>query len=356
MKIYFRVDASVHIGSGHVMRCLSLANELQRHGYDVVFVMRPQLGDLCDFTQNRGFKVEKLPKPAKFINPKSTDDYKAWLQVTVIQDVEDYLSIAVDADLVVIDHYGINIEWESRIRSSMPCKLIAIDDLVREHNVDLIIDQTYGTAANEYLLTSTASHVLAGSKFALLNTQFAKLHSLAVKKNIDKKNHRLLLTMGRVDNPNATLKVLIALSLRKNPVETTVLLSENSPHYNSVASFCEQHKEWVKHISFTKDMATLMLKHTIAIGAPGSTSWERACMGLPSIIVPLAKNQLQICQNLVDAKAALSLPLENITNLLNFKIDELLGNFEMMRSNCLGLCDGKGCMRVVEKINKLVLL
>lgn len=353
MKTYFRVDASVHIGSGHVMRCLSLAEALKKQGNEVIFVMRPQPGDLCDFVQKRGFRVERLPQPIKWVVPNRTDDYQAWLQVPLFDDAEDFLSVASDADLVVVDHYGITAQWEALIKARVSCKLVVIDDLVREHCCDLLIDQTVGRKASEYHITSPSAQVLAGAKYALLKEQFSKLHPFAVEKVIDEQSHRLLLTMGGVDSPNATLQVLKALSNRTAPIQTTVLLNEKAPHFESVSSFCTQHRDWIKHIPFCEEMAPLMLEHTIAIGAPGSTSWERACIGLPCIMIPLADNQMQICQNLVKEEAAMSLSLDEIPAQLNAKLDELLQNFESMRRNSLNLCDGKGCSRVFEQIRKL---
>lgn len=145
MKVYFRVDASIHIGSGHVMRCLSLANQLQKSGYDIVFVIRPQNGDLSTYIAELGYKIIKLKRPNTFTNPKSTDDYNSWLQVTEIQDARDFLSVALDASIVVVDHYGINRAWEEYVKSRLACKLVVIDDLVRQHNADLIIDRSYCT-------------------------------------------------------------------------------------------------------------------------------------------------------------------------------------------------------------------
>lgn len=353
MKVYFRVDASVHIGSGHVMRCLSLAEVFKANGHEVVFVMRPQPGDLCDYTNMRGFKVKRLVQPTAWLTPQSTADYQAWLQVSVLADAEDFLSVAGNADLVIIDHYGINVKWETFVKSLIRCKLVAIDDLVRVHNCDMIIDQTVGRDKREYVATSPGSLVLTGTKYALLKEQFSLLHSVAVAKEIDNQDQRLLLTMGGVDNPNATLKVLNALSHRDSRIQTTVLLGHKAPHFDSVSSFCESNSDWVTHIPFCEDIAALMLEHTFAIGAPGSTSWERACIGLPSIIVPLADNQLQICQNLVNEKAAISLSFDDIPAKLNTKLNELLQNYKSMRQNSLNLCDGKGCNRVVEQVYKL---
>ena len=159
-------------------------------------------------------------------------------------------------------------------KQNLKTKLVAIDDLIREHKADLIIDQTVGREICEYQSTSPESEVITGTKFALLNIKFAEMHPLAVNKRIDTQEHRLLLTMGGVDSPNATLETLSALKQRTTPIPTTVLLCKDAPHYLSVSSFCEKNSDWISHIQFSNSMATLMFEHTLAIGAPGSTSWE----------------------------------------------------------------------------------
>ena len=353
MKVYFRVDASIHIGSGHTIRCLTLAKQLQKSGYNIFFVIRPQSGDLSAYISELGFKVINLKRISTFRDPKSSDDYKSWLQVTEIQDAKEFLSVAVNAEIIIVDHYGINFAWEEFVKSRITCKLIVIDDLVRQHNVDMIIDQTYGTDANEYFLKSVVKFVLAGSKYALLKDQFSLSHKLAFEERKTNDTHKLMISMGGVDKPNTTLAVLETLSSREKKFNTTVLLSERAPHFNSVSSFCKKNQDWVKHISFSENMANVMLNHTIAIGAAGSTSWERACMGLPSIIIPLAINQLQICRNLVNAGCAISLFKEDIADTLNSMLDELLSNHEEMKGNSQKICDGMGVKRVTEKINQL---
>ena len=353
MNVFFRVDASAYIGSGHVMRCLSLAEMLSKCGCYVVFVMRSQPGDLCSYAESRGFKVERLHRPFNVTIPKGSADYQAWLQVDIVTDAENFLGVSANADIVVIDHYGINAKWETIIRCHLSCKLVVIDDLVREHRADLIIDQTVGRSGAEYKLASADSQVLAGSRYALLKGQFIDMHLLALEKKIDKGNHRLLLSMGGVDSPNATLAVLEALSLRDTAIQTTVLLNESAPHFEPVSVFCQLHTDWITHIPFSEDMASLMSRHTIAIGAPGATSWERACIGLPTLMVPIANNQRQICQNLLKEGAALSLSLFEIPTLLNTRLDILLTNFDKMRSDSLKLCDGKGSGRVVDWMRTL---
>lgn len=353
MKVFFRVDASEHIGSGHVMRCISLAESFKEIGHEVVFAMRLQLGDLCDYTESRGFRVARLPMSCESRLPDNSADYKAWLQVSLLDDAEDFLSVASDADLIVIDHYGISAEWEKHVKLSIGCKLIAIDDLVREHYADLILDQTAGRKMLEYNEISPESELLVGSKYALLRHRFAELHPIALNKDLNFEHHKLLLTMGGVDKFNVTQEVLVALSHRTFPIQTTVLLNERAPHFRSIASFCEQHNEWITHLPFSEDMAGLMMEHTISIGAPGSTTWERACIGLPSIMIPLAKNQIEICKNVVKAGAAISLEINEIPELLNNKLNELMKSYTIFRRCALNLCDGKGVDRLLKKINSL---
>lgn len=353
MNIYFRVDASVHIGSGHVMRCLSLAESFSKTGHDVVFVMRMQLGDLCDYAESRGFKVARLPMSHGSKLPENSADYQAWLQVPELDDADDFLSVATDAELIVIDHYGISVQWEKHVKSSIGCKQIVIDDLVREHYTDLILDQTAGREVQEYQLTSPGSEVLVGSEYALLRPRFSELHSVAIKKGLNFEHHKLLLTMGGVDKSNVTQEVLVALSHRALPISTTVLLNKSAPHFSSVASFCEQHDEWITHLLFTEDMAELMMEHSISIGAPGSTSWERACIGLPCVMIPIAQNQIEICENVVKEGAAISLEINEIPELLNDKLDELITRYSTIRRGALKLCDGRGVERLVDKLSLL---
>ena len=159
--------------------------------------------------------------------------------------------------------------------------------------------------------------------------------------------------MGGVDTPNATLHVLNVLKKSVNPPITTVLLSPKAPHYKSVTEFAMKHSAWLTHIDFVDDMATLMCEHDIAIGAPGSTSWERACVGLPSIVIALADNQKTICKNLETVGAAISVELEAISTTLMKAYEQLIADYSKMRTINLQLCDGQGVKRIMEHITQL---
>lgn len=358
MNVVIRADASIHIGSGHIMRCLVLADELKKQGHTVQFVMRPQQGDLFDFVKSRGFDALALPQ-VPTLEPKSTADYAAWLQVPITKEVSDFLALVQKIDLIIVDHYGITAVWEAKMIEEYDCKLVVIDDLVRVHNADLIIDQTLGRKASEYKASHTNT-VLCGTTYALLNKQFARVREqysscLSGANSAIMSDYKILLTMGGIDKPNATLKVLKALKGNlASKVTVTVLLSPKAVNYDEVSAYCDQESQWVNHLDFVNDMAGLMQEHTLAIGAAGSTSWERACLGIPSIVVPLADNQRAICHSLVERGLALSVTLNEIDKLLFTTFHRLIKNYADMRERNLSACDGKGCERVIGHITDLM--
>lgn len=380
MNIVIRADASVHIGSGHVMRCLVLAQGLTAQGHQVRFVCRSQTGDLVAFIESKDFCVYSLAPVNIELIPTTSADYAAWLQVPWQQDAQDFLLQVDTADLVIVDHYALNADWQQRIQQALNCKIMAIDDLVRHHHADLILDQTLLRKSDEYQSDHHASHntsdhtghhtvhhschhkghhsgqVLTGCDFALLNPQFSYYREQALANDVRASRPRLLLSMGGIDQPNATLSVLTALADMPTLLRplVTVLLGPRAPHYRQVKAFCLQNDDWICHLDFVDNMAALMLQHQVAIGAPGTTSWERACLGVPSIIIPLAENQQTISRNLVAVDAAYKVELDEITEHLQNTYQALLQNWSRLRVNNLKLCDGLGLNRVLKAMGNLV--
>ena len=354
MNIIMRADASSHIGSGHIMRCLVLADRLKLDGHKVVFATRPQNGDLVTFIKQRGFSIYELQQPADWLVPTSTADYAAWLQVSECDDAQECATAFDSPDLVITDHYGIGAQWHKVVKEAYNCKIIAIDDLVRDHAADLIIDQTLLREPSEYHLLNPKTTALTGTQYAIINTHFSSRHlsQLAAVSTL-KNRPRVLLSMGGIDAPNASLQVLKVLKESVNPPITTVLLSARAPHYKSVTEFAVEHSVWLTHIDFVDDMAALMCEHDIAIGAPGSTSWERACVGLPSIVIALADNQQTICKNLEAVGAAISVELEAVSTTLLKAYEQLIADYSKMRTINLQLCDGQGVKRIMKHITQL---
>ena len=175
-NVAFRVDASTHIGSGHVMRCLVLADALASDGHQVVFLARPQAGDLISFIKQRGHNVCPLSPLECPVEPVSTDDYQSWLQVPELDDAAECADLIKSTDLIIVDHYGIGALWHTRIKETLDCKVVVIDDLVRAHDAELIIDQTLQRHAAEYNRKNANALVLAGTQYALVSPVFSTYH------------------------------------------------------------------------------------------------------------------------------------------------------------------------------------
>ncbi|WP_406734092.1 UDP-2,4-diacetamido-2,4,6-trideoxy-beta-L-altropyranose hydrolase [Vibrio scophthalmi] len=327
------------------MRCLVLAQRLQEQGVIVSFACLPQQGDMIAFIEKRGFTVIRLSSVSKPVVPATDDDYLSWLQRGVKEDADDFLSHVIQTDLVITDHYAIGYEWQESIRKHLHCKIVAIDDLVREHSADLLLDQTLGRNSSEY---PSVAKVLAGSQFALLDPRFARLRERAFDRKKPDNKIRVLVSMGGIDQPNATLRVLTQL-VDLSSVTVTVLLSQRSPHYDEVMLFCKSYSH-IYHYDFVDDIASMMLAHDVAIGAPGTTSWERACLGLPSIIVPLAENQRETSKQLVKHGAVLCVNVEEIDAQLLNSFKRIIAEWDGFYSANMKLCDGFGVVRVASEI------
>ncbi|QYJ72726.1 UDP-2,4-diacetamido-2,4,6-trideoxy-beta-L-altropyranose hydrolase [Shewanella sp. FJAT-51649] len=356
MNILIRADASVLIGSGHIMRCLVLAQALMKQGHEVSFACRRQPGDLVELIQKRGFRVMALIAPGQAPSLGSTLDYSSWLGVPWQQDAESLVTQAGKIELLIVDHYGINIEWERWVKGALGCKLFVIDDLVRSHAADLLLDQTLLREKQAYVSLGVAKRVLVGSDYALLAEHFPAAREAMLSKPATLNRPRVLLFMGAMDLPNVTLRVIEAFALSgadKRPL-LTVLLGKHARHYQQVREACIRAGGWVNHIEHVDNMAELMCQHDLAIGAAGTTALERACVGLPSIIIPLADNQKDICQNLVATNAVISLEIDKIEAELIVKYELLLADYRDFRNRNFALCDGLGTRRVMLELNHLL--
>jgi len=349
MKIAIRTDASTDIGSGHVMRCITLARLLKFEGNVVVFVCRPQAGDLIEFIKSQNMNVISLRMLESDSDPSHSADYIGWLQTSVQADANEFLSKIESIDVVITDHYAIGREWHRLVRGALRCKIIAIDDLVREHDADLVLDQTLGRKCQDY---KGKARVLAGSSYALLRPNFALVRQKAYSRSPPAAQQvRVLLSMGGVDKPNATLSTLKLLSKIQN-IKITVILGKHAPHYKTVVSYCSKLNN-VRRLDFVEDMAELMLDHDLAVGAPGTTSWERACLGLPSIVIPLAENQFEIASKLQVNNAVIVVYLHELQSKFSDGINQIMSQWDEYVQANLSLCDGLGINRFLIEFQRL---
>jgi len=361
VRVAFRADASLDIGSGHVMRCLSLAEGLRARGAECVFLARKHQGHLNALVQARGYEARSLggaDAPVTTTRGDAALDYSRWLGVDARQDAEDTLAQirSSPVDWLVVDHYSLDAEWERGVMSACT-KLLAIDDLAnRPHQCDALLDQNLGKSQDDYDgLTPDSCIRLIGPGFALLRAEFAKLRPESLARRVHGGCRRLLVSMGGVDRDDTTSEILDALKHCDLPEDSrvTVVMGPNAPWRDRVKSLAEDMPFSTPVLANVSNMAELMRDADLAIGAAGTTSWERCCLGLPTIQLVLADNQRSIAEALSDAGAAflvkragLAIGVRSFLTKVS-KCDDLL--LKMSRA-AAQVTDGNGVGRVVSHL------
>lgn len=317
MKFAFRADASKEVGTGHIMRCLTLANALASNGSKCTFICREHVGNLIDHILSNGHEVYSLPMGHVVDSDLA---HSAWLGATQAQDAKAcaFLLAELEPDWLVVDHYSLDVRWEREV--SRYCgKLMVIDDLAdRIHECNLLLDQTFGRDAKDYRpLVNEGCALLCGSTYALLRPEYLALRPYSLERRVKPQLKKLLITMGGVDKDNVTTQVLNAL--RACPLgadcEITVVMGATAPCLADVYQHA-QSMPWPTTVRVgVSNMAQLMADSDLAIGAAGGTSWERCCLGLPTIMLVLAENQRAVAHGL--AKAGASLVLEFNKSLMS---------------------------------------
>lgn len=360
MKVVFRVDASLRIGTGHVMRCLTLADALKSNGTKCYFICRELSGNLISFIRERGYTVYILPHAesdiAGFID-KQEDHlaHSAWLGTSQQSDANQCHSILsnLQPDWLIVDHYALDIRWETAISDNCR-RLMVIDDLAdRKHHCDLLLDQTFGRNIEDYQsLVPDGCEILCGSQYALLRPEFAALrpYSLQRRKSFPQLQH-LLITMGGVDKDNVTGQVLAALHHCQLPEQCkiTVVMGATAPWLTNVSQLATD-MPWPTTVKVNvSNMAQLMADSDLAIGAAGATSWERCCLGLPTIMLVLAENQRGIAKALKNSGAVF------ILDCFMLKVQPFIprqhvesATLAVMSASASGISDGSGALRVIE--------
>lgn len=297
MVIVFRVDSSQQIGSGHVMRCLTLAERFRsKRKAEVIFLMRDLDGNLIDLVKKQEYKVNVLPRSA---HDYDLSGYEAWLTVPQELDAEQSISCLSGmgiVDLLVVDSYAIDILWENKLRPYSK-KIMAIDDLAnRRHDCDILLDQNlYEDMDTRYKYLGPGNCKLyLGPKYALLRKEF-----YAAKKSMKNRTGKLnniLVFFGGVDATNETSKTLKALMMLNNKeLEINVVVGDANPHKEEVKQLCRYSDKWHYYCQ-VNNMAELMAEADLAIGAGGTATWERCFLGLPAIVIAVADNQIEGCE------------------------------------------------------------
>ncbi|MEQ1534303.1 MAG: UDP-2,4-diacetamido-2,4,6-trideoxy-beta-L-altropyranose hydrolase [Burkholderiaceae bacterium] len=366
-RVAFRTDASLQIGIGHVMRCLTLADALKARGAECEFISREHPGHMLGVIRQRGHAVTALPagKPSSARADDSVQQpaHAAWLCCDWSTDARQTGAIlaSLQPDWLVVDHYALDQRWEEACAPHSR-KLLVIDDLAdRPHRCDLLLDQNLGRQPEHYAQWVPAyCQVLTGPQYALLRPEFAALRPYNLqRRQAQPALRQLLITMGGVDQPNATGQVLQALKTCALPAvcRITVVMGLTAPWLQSVRELAAQMPWPTEVVVNVSDMAQRMADSDLAIGAAGSTSWERCCLGLPTLMVVLANNQRPSAKALQEAQASRLIGgVSEVATQLPLAVQALTQDHQLMRMSTAAsaVTDGQGVDKVLQALGVLI--
>ena len=350
-KIFIRVDSGVEIGAGHAMRCLSLAQALKKMNFELCFISKKTKGNISKLFVDKGFAVYYIQ------NSYSKSKKNEIIKNDANQTAKIIIKHKAKLSWLLVDHYDLDFKWEKSLRKYVN-KIIVIDDLARKHNSDLLLDQNYNenlkTRYNK--LVSRKCIKLLGPKYALLRNEFSDLRKI-VKPRKNFKN--ILISFGGSDPTNETGKVLSAIKILKTKKqflkEIDVVISNSDKNKDKIEQLCNSIPN-AKFYQNVYKIGKLMCKADLAVGAGGSSTWERFCLGLPTIVSIVADHQQETTEALAKKECLINVGLAK--NLSVKKYVEIFENLDIKKlqnisKNSLKVVDGKGSVRVAKKIRLL---
>lgn len=343
MLIVFRADASVTIGTGHVMRCLALSDALCRIASPkIAFICKELPENLLTKITSKGFEVFRFEQ----------DSVSDW-QNDSLQTIAILKQIGEKPDWLITDQYELDKKWQTAIRPHVR-QTMAIDDLAnRPHDCDMLLDQNYYKNFQTRYdgLVPTHCRKLLGTRYALLRPEFEILREKITPRNGIIR--RILIFFGGSDPGNETEKALNALRLLKRPdIAADIVVGGANPRKEEIRAICDTLAQTTFHCD-TPDMAQLMAEADLAVGAGGTSNWERCCMGLPSLVITVAQNQEEVTAAMADEGWLICLGAsENVsTDTIRAALTMLIHTPNLlgfMSKACMRLADGQGAIRTAQ--------
>lgn len=355
MKIAFRVDASSKIGTGHLMRCLTLADELKQRGADSCFVSRHMPKYLRDMlaAKEHGFKLLNSSQNATIAGDLA---HAEWLGTTQEADAQDAIHALSHQswDWLVVDHYALDACWESALRQTAG-RILVIDDIAdRQHDCDALLDQNFYADMNTRYAGKVPDQcqLLLGPRYALLREEFRLLHEqVRPRKGLAQ---RILIFFGGVDAPNYTgLAIQALIDIGALDIHVDVVIGAQHPCLESIEATCIRHS-FTLHVQ-TSRMAELMAAADLSIGAGGSATWERCCLGLPTLAICTADNQQKQIADAAQEGLLYSPEIHSDTNQTIHRHTRALIENSYLRllisRTSMQAVDGRGVSRVIRKLS-----
>jgi UDP-2,4-diacetamido-2,4,6-trideoxy-beta-L-altropyranose hydrolase len=354
MKIAFRIDASMQIGTGHFMRCLTLADGLKKQGAQIRFISRNLPTHLIDMLTKKGMKYLSLSLDDA---QESVDElaHASWLGTSQAQDAQVTLQALADQtwDWIIVDHYALDERWERAVRGSCK-KLMVIDDLAdRQHDCDMLLDQNYYADMQTRYVSKVPTHcqLLLGPRYALLREEFRTLREKVKVRVGDVK--KILVFFGGVDADNYSSLAMQALAELNSKQQVDIVIGAQHPNREQIRQACIAYG-FICHIQTTR-MAELMADADLAIGGGGTAIWERCCLGLPTLSLCVASNQRRQIENAA-AVGLLYAPSDDgdLMGVLKRHILALLENASLLKhmsTTAMRIVDGRGVVRVTSVLS-----
>ena len=333
MLIVFRFDASSAIGGGHAVRCAALAAELARRGHRCGFAANEAGADLAGAV---------LPDA----------------EILRVSDDRDLTEMTAHwpngPDWLVVDHYGRGVSFERSARG-WSRGVLAVDDLpARTHDSDILLDQTMDRSATEYrALVNSDCKLLTGVEYTLLREDFRTHRPVALARRAALPQlPRIVISFGASDPGKGTLRTLDALRDVARPMRIDVLVGCLCPHLGEIETAVQNESRATWFLD-PASVASHFANADVAIGAPGMTAWERACLGLPAIVIPVAGNQTDNVAALARRGAVVALSAisvvtrEEIASAVSSLLDHP-AHWRAMSQTASRLLDGDGVRRVAD--------
>jgi UDP-2,4-diacetamido-2,4,6-trideoxy-beta-L-altropyranose hydrolase len=354
MRIAIRVDASSQIGTGHFMRCLTLADALKQRGAQISFISRQLPQYLKGMLTER--EHEFIPLNSS-LSEVTTGDlaHTHWLGTSQHADAQASIQVLSGHiwDWLVVDHYALDARWESALRQTTK-NILVIDDIAdRQHDCNVLLDQNFYADMDTRYTGKVPVHcqLLLGPRYALLRDEFRQLREQIKPRSGPVK--RVLIFFGGMDAANYTGRAIEALASINHDLHVDVVIGAQHPSREQIELACAEHN-FLCHVQ-TGRMAELMATADLAIGAGGSTIWERCYLGLPTLTICTADNQHK---QIVDAASEGLLYAPELEDelilMLSRHVSALMENVCLRRfisSNGIQAVDGRGVFRVTGNLD-----
>lgn len=340
--VVFRCDASPEIGGGHIARCLVVADSMRARGWTCCFATTGDGPRLFPSLAASGHEIRVLDE--SFAD--DADEAKAISS-----------AIQSDCELLVIDHYGRDLEFERAARGWTK-RIAVIDDLARrKHDTDVLVDPTPGRGSAAYRqLVPIQCQLLLGPLFAPLRLEFQAIRAETVaRRRASPELRRVFVGFGATDSKNMTAGTVTKIGETLPNVKVDVVLGAGAAHSSDVKSAAEPFDGKVRIHIEPKSMSSLMAAADLGVGAAGMMSWERCCLGLPSLVSIVAENQRSNAIGLERAGAGVIVGDEGGLDLPAFVhalkgLAEDSGHLAQMAESAASICDGRGAGRVAEAL------